>query len=116
MSPQFIQMAGDSQFLFIKRLDATLKTTAGVSKDGVLGVSQYDTFMTGKTAKVYLKGLEEPLEGVKITKPTKEIITKSKYGILTKPNTIANTITPYIIYSKCFLLLTFNIFVTPKEI
>ena len=50
MSPQFIQMAGDSQFLFIKRLDATLKTTAGVSKDGTLGVGKYDTFMTGKTA------------------------------------------------------------------
>ena len=52
MSPQFIQMAGDSQFLFIKRLDATLKTSAGVSHDGTLGVSKYDTFMTGKTAKV----------------------------------------------------------------
>ena len=61
MSPQFIQMAGDSQFLFIKRLDATLKTTAGISKDGVLGVSKFDTFMTGKTAKVYLQGVEEPL-------------------------------------------------------
>ena len=73
MSPQFIQMAGDSQFLFINRLDATLKTSAGVSKDGVLGVSQYDTFMTGKTAKVYLKGIEEPLENVKITKPTKAV-------------------------------------------
>ena len=73
MSPQFIQMAGDSQFLFIKRLDATLKTTAGVSKDGVLGVGKYDTFMTGKTAKVYLQGLEEPLLNVKIDKPTKAI-------------------------------------------
>ena len=31
MSPQFIQMAGDSQFLFINRLDATLKTSAGIS-------------------------------------------------------------------------------------
>ena len=43
MSPQFIQMAGDSQFLFIKRLDATLKTTAGVSRDGELGIGKYDT-------------------------------------------------------------------------
>ena len=73
MSPQFIQMAGDSQFLFIKRLDATLKTTAGVSKDGTLGVGKYDTFMTGKTAKVYLEGLEEPLLNVKIEKPNKAI-------------------------------------------
>ena len=73
MSPQFIQMAGDSQFLFIKRLDATLKTTAGVSRDGELGIGKYDTFMTGKTAKVYLQGLEEPLLNVKIEKPNKAI-------------------------------------------
>jgi len=73
MSPQFIQMAGDSEFLFIKRLDATLKTSAGISNDGVLGVSKYDTFMAGKTAKVYLKGVEEPLLNVKIEKPTKAV-------------------------------------------
>ena len=73
MSPQFIQMAGDSQFLFIKRLDATLKTSAGISQDGTLGVSKYDTFMAGKTAKVYLKGVDEPLENVKIEKPTKAV-------------------------------------------
>lgn len=72
MSPQFIQMAGDSQFLFIKRLDATLKTSAGVSHDGTLGVSKYDTFMTGKTAKVYLKD-DEVLENVKIEKPNKAV-------------------------------------------
>ena len=73
MSPQFIQMAGDSQFLFIKRLDATLKTTAGISRDGVLGIGKYDTFMTGKTAKVYLEGSEEPLLNVKIEKPNKAV-------------------------------------------
>ena len=73
MSPQFIQIAGDSQFLFIKRLDATLKTTAGVSKDGVLGVGKFDIFMAGKTAKVYLEGVEEPLTNVKIDKPNKAI-------------------------------------------
>lgn len=73
MSPQFIQMAGDSQFLFIKRLDATLKSTAGVSKDGILGIGKYDTFMTGKTAKVYLQGVEEPLINVKIQKPNKAV-------------------------------------------
>jgi len=73
MSPQFIQMAGDSHFLFINRLDATLKTSAGVSHDGVLGVSKFDTFMTGKVAKVYLKDIDEPLENVKIEKPNKAI-------------------------------------------
>lgn len=73
MSPQFIQMAGDSQFLFINRLDATLKTTAGISKDGILGVGRADTFMTGKTAKVYLQGVDEPLINVKIEKPTRAV-------------------------------------------
>jgi YidC/Oxa1 family membrane protein insertase len=73
MSPQFIQLAGNSQFLFIKRLDATFKTTAGISRDGVLGVAQNDTFMTGKTAKVYLQGVEEPLLNVKINKPNKAL-------------------------------------------
>ena len=72
MSPQFIQMAGDSQFLFINRLDATMKTSAGVSNDGVFGVSKYDAFMTGKTAKVYFKDSEEP-ETVKITKPNRAV-------------------------------------------
>ena len=71
MSPQFIQLAGDSQFLFIKRLDSTLKTSAGVSNDGILGVSKYDAFMTGKTAKVYL--VDETLENVKISKPNKAV-------------------------------------------
>ena len=73
MSPQFISMAGDAKFLFINRLDATMKTSAGVSNDGVFGVSKYDTFMANKTAKVYLKGIEEPLENVKIEKPNKAV-------------------------------------------
>ncbi len=73
MSPQFIQMAGNSQFLFINRLDATMKTTAGVSNDGIFGVSRYDSFMTGKIAKVYLKNEKEPLLNVKIEKPNKAV-------------------------------------------
>lgn len=71
MSPQFIQVAGNTQFLFINRLDATLKTTAGISYDGVMGVSKYDTFFLGKTATVYLP--KETLENVKIEKPNKAL-------------------------------------------
>lgn len=71
MSPQFIQIAGDSPFLFINRLDATLKTNAGISNDGVLGVSKYDSFMLDKTAKVYLD--KETLDNVKISKPNKAV-------------------------------------------
>lgn len=72
MSPQFIQAAGDTQFLFINRLDATLKTSAGISFDGNMGTSKYDVFTLGKTATVYLpKG--EVLENVKIQKPNKAL-------------------------------------------
>lgn len=72
MSPQFIQLAKDSHFLFINRLDATLKTSAGVSEDGVLGVSKNDTFMAGKTAKVYFNDKDETAT-VKIQKPNNAI-------------------------------------------
>jgi len=71
MSPQFIQIAGDSQFLFIKRLDATLKTTAGISYDGTMNVSKNDIFTLGKTATVYLP--KETLENVKVEKPTRSL-------------------------------------------
>lgn len=67
MSPAFIQIAGDSKFLFINRLDTTLRASAGISNDGVMGTSKYDTFIPGKVAKVYLP--EEVLDNVKITKP-----------------------------------------------
>ncbi|MCD8377746.1 MAG: YidC/Oxa1 family membrane protein insertase [Candidatus Gastranaerophilales bacterium] len=67
MSPQFIQMAGNAPFLFVSSLDSTLRTNAGISKDGVMGVSNTAKFMTGKTAVVYLKN--ETLKDVKIDKP-----------------------------------------------
>lgn len=55
MSPQFTQLAGDSSFLFIKRLDAPLRSHAGQSGDAVFGVSEMDRFSLEKTAKVYFK-------------------------------------------------------------
>jgi len=67
MSPQFIQIAGDSDFFFIKRLDATIRGIAGQPFDGSFAVSKRDTFMSGKTATVYIG--EEKLEGVKVEKP-----------------------------------------------
>ena len=54
MSPQFIQMAGDSKFLFINRLDATLRGNAGVPYDGSFASSKNAYFNTAKTAIVYL--------------------------------------------------------------
>lgn len=71
MSPQFIQMAGNSQFLFIKGLNETLKTTAGISYDGTMNVSKYDNFTLGKTATVYLP--KETLENVKVQNTNKAL-------------------------------------------
>ena len=71
MSPQFIQMAGSAPFLFVNSLDSTLRTNAGISKDGVMGVSNTAKFMSGRTAVVYLKN--ETLKDVKIDKPNDAI-------------------------------------------
>lgn len=71
MSPQFIQMAGDSHFLFINRLDSTIKSNAGVSLDGKFSITKNAQFQSGKSAKVYLNN--ETLENVKIEKPQKAV-------------------------------------------
>ena len=67
MSPQFISMAGQSNFLFINRLDATLKGNAGVSNDGKFSVGSRDTFSLNKNIKVYIGDKE--LEGAKLSNP-----------------------------------------------
>lgn len=71
MNPQFIQIAGNSKFLFVNGLNETLRSTAGISYDGMMGVSKYDTFMLGKTATVYLP--KEKLENIKVDKPNKAL-------------------------------------------
>lgn len=71
MSPQFIQMAGNSQFIFVKSLNETLRSTAGISNDGTMGASKYDVFTLGKTATVYLP--KEKLENIKVEKPNKAL-------------------------------------------
>lgn len=71
MSPQFIQMAGSSQFLFVKGLNETLKSTAGISNDGTMNVSKYDNFTLGKTAKVYLT--KETIDNVKVENTNKAL-------------------------------------------
>ena len=67
MSPQFISMAGQSKFLFINRLDATLKGNAGVSNDGKFSVGSNDTFSLNKNIKVYIGDKE--LENAKLSNP-----------------------------------------------
>ena len=72
MSPQFIQIAGDTSFWFVNRLDTTLRASAGISNDGIMGASQYDTFILGKTARVTFKN-NEVSDNVKIDKPNKAL-------------------------------------------
>ncbi|MBR1617431.1 membrane protein insertase YidC [bacterium] len=71
MSPQFIQMAGNTQFLFINRLDSTIKSNTGISLDGKLTVDKNAKFQTAKSATVYLDDVI--LEKVKIENPQKAV-------------------------------------------
>lgn len=71
MSPQFIEQAGQTDFLFIKRLDATIKSNAGVSFDGTFSATPKTVFMTGKTALVaFVEGEDKE---VKVDKPQKAV-------------------------------------------
>lgn len=70
MSPMFIQVAGNESFYFVKRLDTTLRGTAGMSYDNEFNVTKNDSFSSGKTIKIYLKGETEPVEQ-KVSNPRK---------------------------------------------
>lgn len=71
MSPQFIQIASNSKFFFVNGLNETLRSTAGISYDGTMGVSKYDTFRLTPPITVYLPN--EKLENIKIEKPNKAL-------------------------------------------
>ena len=71
ISPQFIDIAGKSSFLFINRLDATLMSHAGKIGDKTFGVEKNDAFSTEKNIVVYTdKGA---IKDVKIKNPQKAI-------------------------------------------
>lgn len=71
ISPQFIATAGDAPFLFVKRLDATIKSNAGISFDGSFGVEKGAKFASGKTATVFMG--EEELDNIKVKNPLKAV-------------------------------------------
>lgn len=77
MSPQFIQMAGNTQFLFVKRLDTTLSSSTGISNDGTMNVAHGNTLVLGKTATVYLAD-GTSINNVKIEKPNKGLEIKGE--------------------------------------
>ena len=66
ISPMFMLEAGNSNFLFIDRIDKTLKGSAGISYDNKFSVSNGDKFVIYKKVKVML-GNEE-IDNVKIEK------------------------------------------------
>ncbi len=76
ISPQFIQVAGDQHFLFVKSLATTMRATAGISDNGALGVAKGDQFVLGNTATVYLP--DETIKNVKVVDPTKAIEIKGE--------------------------------------
>lgn len=78
ISPQFIEAAGNANFLFIKRLDATIKSDSGVSYDGNFSLDNHAKFTSDKVAVVYLKGEKEPLAGVKVKQPLKAVETQGE--------------------------------------
>lgn len=53
ISPQFIDVAGHAKFLFINRLDATIRGTSARSYDGSFSLSNNANFSLGKKATVY---------------------------------------------------------------
>ena len=71
MSPQFIDIAGKTSFLFINRLDSPIRSHAGKVGDHIFGVEKKDTFSTEKTLTVYTdKGV---VKNVEIKNPGKAI-------------------------------------------
>lgn len=71
ISPQFIQVAGDQHFLFVKSLATTMRATAGISENGVLGAAKGDKFVLGNSATIYLP--DETLKNVKVDDPTNAV-------------------------------------------
>ena len=75
MSPQFNEMAGKSSFFFIKRLDANMRSHAGVSGDKIFGVAEGDTFSTEKIITVYINNKKQE---AKIKDPNKAVEIQGK--------------------------------------
>lgn len=71
MSPQFMNIAGDSSFLFINRLDQTLKSTNAIPNDGKLTLSPHDSFSADKIAKITFDNGE--VKDIKLPKPRQAV-------------------------------------------
>lgn len=72
LSPMFIEQAGNASFTFIKRLDATIRSNAGLSNDNQFQVTKFIRLQCSKTATVYMKD-GEVLANIKVKDPTKAV-------------------------------------------
>ncbi len=73
MSPQFMELSGNSSFMFIGKLSSTLRDRAGVIGDAKFAVERQDKFILDKHAKVYLKN-GQTIEKVVIVEEKKAIV------------------------------------------
>ena len=71
ISPQFIEMAGNSSFLFINRLDATMQSHSGVTGDHIFGAEKNDKFIAEKVITIYKKNGE--IKKAELTNPNAAI-------------------------------------------
>jgi YidC/Oxa1 family membrane protein insertase len=76
MSPQFMQIAGNSKFLFVNRLDQTLKSTDAIPQDGKFSISDHDRFSTDKFAIISFDNGKT--EKIKIHKPQQTVQVQGK--------------------------------------
>lgn len=76
MSPQFMQVAGNSKFLFVNRLDQTLKSTDAIPQDGKFNITANDKFSTDKFAIITFDNGKT--EKIKIHKPQQTVQIQGK--------------------------------------
>lgn len=74
--PQFVQLGGQSPFLFIKRLDAPIRTYSEPKNKEDLGVTKFDKFTADAHVKVTFK--DNTVSVVKLKKPNKSLEMQKK--------------------------------------
>jgi YidC/Oxa1 family membrane protein insertase len=95
-SPDFLQLAGNESFGFIKHLHSTWNTVGGTPLDGTMAVTNtHKTFDAGKNIKVYLKGVEQPavfkIKDLRMNDAKKLLNVSPQPPIPTEPLTFAVT-------------------------
>jgi len=80
ISPQFTQIAGNSSFLFINRLDSTIHGSIGKSYDNIFEITGNDKFSTQKQVTVYLNNNKVEKVNIKNSRDAVKILGKEEPG------------------------------------